>query len=212
MEKPMVSDPRYVETIQFFYDLMYKDQAAPRPDVLEAAVFETGSVAMYWCGHWVVPGYVAQGFEDFEVAYVPQDTDWATVVGCGFWPIHTASNYKREAWTLVSWMLNPKRIAAYKLLGSATPVHRSIGYSEEFVKWPKNTGRRWYESIDRDDIKTISVTSPPDFADMDGILRRNLSKIFAGEADLEPTLMATRKELEDMVARRPAYWAEVFRE
>ena len=209
-EEPMVTDPRYIETIQYFHDLIHEDGSAPRPDAVATAQFETGTIGMYWCGHWVLDGYLDQGFEDFEVAYVPQDTDWATVVGCGFWPIHTACAHKQEAWELVSWMLNPDRIVKYNLLGPSTPVHRSIGYSEDFVKWPKNTGERWYESIDRDDIKVRSVTSPPDYSEMDTILQRHLKTILIGETEVESGLQSAQKELEEMVARRPAYWAEIF--
>ena len=60
------------------------------------------------------------------------------------------------------------------------------------------------------DIQVRNVTAPPDYSEMDAILNRHLSKIFANEAEVEPELQACQKDLEDMVARRPQEWSQAF--
>ena len=72
------------------------------------------------------------------------------------------------------------------------------------------SGRLWYESIDRDDIPVMSVTSPPEFSEMEQISNRYLSQVFANELGIAEALASTEQELNDMVARRPEDWAAKF--
>ena len=90
------------------------------------------------------------------------------------------------------------------------PSLRSVGYSEAFVSLHDRNGRLWYESIDRDDIDVLSVTSPPDFSEMEAISNRYLSQVFANELGIDDALASTQRELQAMVERRPADWAAKF--
>ena len=210
LDEPLVTDPKYVEVIQFLYDLIYKHQVAPRMDAELAATFETGTIGMMMAGRWPMSGFIQNDFYDYEVQYWPKGVRRVTEVGCGSWPIFAASNHKEEAWTWETWLLKKESIEYMVSTGANIPSRRSVGYSEDFIKLPRNSGKLWYESIDRDDIPVMSVTSPPDFSEMEQILTRHHSKIFANEAAIEPTLAQCHKDLEEMVARRSPEWADLF--
>lgn len=210
LEKPEVTNPKFVEVTQYLYDLIYKHKVAPRLDAELSANFENGSIAMTIAGRWPIAGYMEHKFEDYEVQYWPMKTRRVTEVGCGSWPIFANSQHKEEAWTWETWLLSKDSSTYMVSQGANIPSRRSVGVSADFVKLPKNSGKLWYESIDRKDIPVMSVTAPPDFSEMEGILNRHLTKIMANEAQIEPELQACQKELDEMVAKRPPEWAKGF--
>jgi multiple sugar transport system substrate-binding protein len=210
LDKPLVNDPKFVEVIQYLYDLIYTHKVAPRLDAELSAKFEEGTVGMMMAGRWPISGFIQNKFEDYEVQYWPKGTRRVTEVGCGSWPIFKASQHKNEAWTFETWLLKKESVSYMVSQGANIPSRRSIGYSEDFVKLPKNSGKLWYESIDRKDIPVMSVTSPPEFSEMEQIVNRHLTKVFANEAQIPETLEACQKELEAMVAKRPPEWAKVL--
>jgi len=210
LDQPLMTDPAFVEVIQYLHDLIYKHEVAPRMDATETGSFESGTIGMTLAGRWPISGFLESGFEDYEVQYWPKGTRQVTEVGCGSWPIFSASDHKEEAWEWEKWLLQRESIAYFVSKGANIPSRRSIGYSDEFVALPKNSGRLWYESIDRDDVPVLSVTSPPDFNEMENISGRYLSQIFADELNIEEGLTAFQEEIQNMVERRPASWHEVF--
>jgi multiple sugar transport system substrate-binding protein len=209
MEKPLMTDPAYVEVVQFLYDMAYKYEVSPRPDVEEIPSFEAGTVGMVMQGRWNLITYLQNEFYDFDIQYWPTGTRRVTEVGCGSWPIFAASDHKDEAWTWMSFLLSKESIALITK-ETAVPSRRSVGYSEDLLKWPPERGHIWYESIDRDDIPVISVTSPPDFSEMMQISDRYLSLILANELSVEEGLEQTQEGMEEMVARRPETWVQFF--
>lgn len=210
MQTPAMADPAYAEVVQFLYDLMYVDKVVPRSDAAGTVSFEAGTVAMQMAGRWPLSGYMQNDFSDFEVAYWPKGMRRVTEVGCGSWPIFTASQDPDAAWAYITHLLRKDSIAYMVSTGANIPARRSIGTSAEFMATPKNSGKLWYESIDRKDIAVMSVTAPPDFSEMEQISNRHLSQIFADEVTVVDGLAACQKEMEEMVARRPAEWAEMF--
>lgn len=210
METPMMADPAYVEVVQFLYDLMYVDKVVPRADAANTVNFEAGTVAMQMAGRWPLSGYLQNDFEDYEVAYWPTGTRRVTEVGCGSWPIFTASTDPDAAWAYIAWLLRKESIEYMVSTGANIPSRRSVGTSPEFTALPQNSGKLWYESIDRKDIPVLSVTAPPDFSEMEQISNRHLSQIFADEVAVVEGLAACQAEMQEMVARRPAEWNAMF--
>ena len=212
-EKPLVNDTKFEEVIQLLHGMIYKDKVAPRLDAEIPAKFQDGTIAMQIAGRWPAAGYVKEGFEDCEVVYWPTGTRRVTEVGCGGWAIFTASKYKDQAWTWESFLLRQESLRMLVMGGSNIPSNRALGYDPEFTKYPKNSGKLFYESYDRDDIPVMSVTAPPDFSEMEQTLGRHLTTIFSNpEANaIKAELDACQKELEAMVAKRPPEWDNMFK-
>jgi len=213
MDMPLVNDPKFVEVIQMFHDLIYKHQVAPRPDAELPGSFQQGNMAMGNWGRWAWRGFRQEEFTDCDIQYMPKGMRQCTEVGFPALPIFRASQYKEETWRVISFIFereNLKNLTTSTTF-TGTPALRSLGYSPEFVdQGPADSGRKWYESIDRDDMPVIPVTAPPDFPEMSDILARHLSQILANEEDVEIGLAQCQKELEEMVARRPENWVEMF--
>jgi len=161
LEKPLVSDPKYLEVIQYLYDLTYTHGVAPRMDAEFGGSFEAGTVAMMIAGRWPMSGFLQNEFYDYEVQYWPKGVRQVTEVGCGSWPIFAESKKKEAAWAWEVFLLSRDSIAYMVSTGANIPSRRSVGYHPDFTKLPAKSGRLWYESIDREDIPVMSVTSPP---------------------------------------------------
>ncbi len=207
---PLQDDPAYAEVIQFLYDLMYVDESAPKPDAPLTGNFEAGTQAMLMAGRWPLTGFLQNEFRDWDVQYWPQGTRRVTEVGCGSWPIFQASQHPEAAWKFETKLLQQESIAYIVSTGANIPSLRSVGYADDFVNLQDRSGRLWYESIDREDIPVMSVTSPPDFSEMEQISNRFLSQVFADELGISEALNSTREELQAMVDRRPEDWAAKF--
>ena len=207
---PLQDEPAYAEVIQFLYDLMYVDESAPKPDAPLTGNFEAGTQAMLMAGRWPLTGFLQNEFRDWDVQYWPQGTRRVTEVGCGSWPIFQASQHPEAAWKFETKLLQQESIAYIVSTGANIPSLRSVGYADDFVNLQDRSGRLWYESIDREDIPVMSVTSPPDFSEMEQISNRFLSQVFADELGISEALNSTREELQAMVDRRPEDWAAKF--
>jgi multiple sugar transport system substrate-binding protein len=207
---PLQDDPAYAEVIQFLYDLMYVDESVPKPDAPLTGNFEAGTQAMLMAGRWPLTGFLQNEFRDWDVQYWPQGSRRVTEVGCGSWPIFQASQHPEAAWKFETKLLQQESIAYIVSTGANIPSLRSVGYADDFVNLQDRSGRLWYESIDREDIPVMSVTSPPDFSEMEQISNRFLSQVFADELGISEALNSTREELQAMVDRRPEDWAAKF--
>lgn len=210
LSTPLQEDAAYREVIQLLYDLMYVDETVPKPDAPLTGNFEAGTQAMLMAGRWPLSGFLQNDFRDWDVQYWPQGARRVTEVGCGSWPIFAASPHPEAAWQFEVKLLQRESIAYFVSTGANIPSLRSVGYSEAFVSLHDRSGRLWYESIDRDDIDVMSVTSPPDFSEMEAISNRYLSQVFANELGIDDALASTQRELQAMVDRRPADWAAKF--
>lgn len=207
---PLQDDPAYAEVVQFLYDLMYVDETVPKPDAPLTGNFEAGTQGMLMAGRWPLSGFLQNDFRDWDVQYWPQGTRRVTEVGCGSWPIFQASQHPEAAWKFETKLLQRDSIAYIVSTGANIPSLRSVGYSDEFVDLHDRNGRLWYESIDRPDIPVMSVTSPPDFSEMEQISNRYLSQVYANELGIAEALNSTRDELQAMVDKRPEDWAAKF--
>lgn len=207
---PLQDDPAYAEVIQFLYDLMYVDETVPKPDAPRTGNFEAGTQAMMMAGRWPLSGFLQNDFRDWDVQYWPQGTRRVTEVGCGSWPIFKASQHPEAAWAFETKLLQQESIAYIVSTGANIPSLRSVGYSDDFLALHDRSGRLWYESIDREDIPVMSVTSPPDFSEMEGISNRYLSQVFANELGIDEALASSQAEMQAMVDKRPAEWAAKF--
>lgn len=213
MSKPLANDPKFVEVVQVMYDLIYKHKVAPRPDQQAPGKLEEGTVSMAWYGRWVWPNYKKSGFTDCDIQFLPKGTRQCNEVGFPALPLIKISKYKNEAWKLLAFIYKRDNIKLLTTspLYTGTPPFKSLGYSDEFVnQGPANSGKKWYEAVDRPDMPVFATTAPPDFSEMMAIYTRHFSKIFANEADIKTELDLCQKDLEGMVARRPKEWADIF--
>jgi multiple sugar transport system substrate-binding protein len=210
LDKPLMSDPHFVQVIQLLYDLIYKHGASPRPDAENLGTFQSGAIGMVMQGRWALPDILKENFEDWDIQYWPKGTRQATEVGCGSNMIFAASNHKALVWEWLKFLLSKDSIA-YLSTTAAVPPRRSLGYSEALLKWPKGgQGKIWYEVVDRADIPVIPVTAPPDYSEMETILARNLGPILANETPIGDGLSKMQKDMEEMIARRSPAWADLF--
>ncbi len=213
-DKALQTDPAYVEVIQMLYDMMNKEKSLPQPDSPIAAdpigSLEAGKLGMMGAGRWPIGQYIKDKFTDFAVQYWPKGTRRVTEVGCGSWPIFTASKVPDAVWDFETWLLRPDSIASFETNGGNIPASRSLSTTPDFISKPPVGGNLWYGSIDRDDIPVLSVTAPPDYSDMFSINDRDLANIFTNKVSVADGLATMQKDLQDMISQRPPEWATQF--
>jgi multiple sugar transport system substrate-binding protein len=209
MDKPTMGDPNFPKVVQLLQDMIQKDGSSPAPGQKVSLDFTKGTLAMFSGNHGSALAYQKQQFTDFAVQFFPKGTTNVTEVGCNFWPIFSASKFKDQAWTFESFLLQPASIKALELRGANVAALRSVAYDPAFTTVPANNGKIWYECVDRPDFSVQSVIAPPDFNVLDGIWSKALTAMVSKNGDISGNIAELQKNLEAMIAQRPASWASL---
>lgn len=136
--KPGINDATGVKTLQFFYDLIYKEKVAPNPAAMLglALPFESGKIAMHPVGPtWEVYSYRSVTNFKWDVAYSPLDTRTKKRITPLFpnaFSIAANTKYPNEAYALVKFLTEPVQ--------SNSSIKLEAGYgSLNPIKWLPNT-------------------------------------------------------------------------
>jgi|GEM_PF-4425748 len=212
LEIPLMNDPAFVEVYQMLYDFIYTHGVSPRTDSNVTATLESGTAGMTMAGRWPVVGYLDAEFEDYTIQYWPNNGARVTEVGTGAWPIFSASQNPDMAWQFELAALNQESVKHFVLAGANIPAYKSVAEDPDYLNThpdPENA-RIFFDSINRDDIQVKTVSSPPEFNELDSIQARWTSLILADEISVEEGLASFQEEMEAVVASRPAEWADKF--
>jgi multiple sugar transport system substrate-binding protein len=187
-------DPKVTDTLQFMADLINKYKFAPNPAGWdEWGQFYAGHLAMRICGRWCIGGCLTEGFETYDLAYMPHRAGaLKTVAGTDGWGMATLCKNKEEAWKMLTLLSGKEASMDMTRLGGNVPTLRSIAETPEFREYgPANTAL-FYQSLDYAD----TVPSPNNFNIVEPVLDRNYSGIWNNEVSVAEAVQAAHTELQ----------------
>ena len=149
LKTPTFSDPKMVESVTFLNDLVNKHKVSPNPAGVDPyGLFGSGKVAMTGAGHWLVNGYKAAGFKDWNVAPWPKKTTQATVYGISGFGIYKKSKNQDLAWELLKELASPTTQASWAKLGGGNPASADAAKATAFsASPPPLNAERYYGAL-----------------------------------------------------------------
>jgi multiple sugar transport system substrate-binding protein len=187
--KCTLDTPEAMQGLQFFYDLM--DQGyAMRSATLgqqggDAAVFETGQVAMIIQNSSRVPVFNANSNLDYDVAAVPimpggKRYDFN---GGAAWVISAGSDTKEAAWEFLSWLQSSGGgQSMYTRNGEIFPALRSVANSDDFLANAQPANRQAF-LLGAESAQPGGFAYFPEWDELSGsIIGPQLERLWAGEA------------------------------
>ena len=145
------------------------------------------------CGRWCIGGSLSEGFETYDLAYMPHKAGpLRTVAGTDGFGMATLCQHKEEAWPILTLLCGSESSLDMTRLGGNIPTLRSVAEMPEFREYgPANTAL-FYESLDYAD----TVPSPNNFNIIEPVLDRAYSGIWNDEVSVEEAVNAAHEELQ----------------
>lgn len=194
-----INSPESVEIFQLWQDLIYKYGYAPIPEenVSPIAQIINGQVAMAAYGRWPTANYVADGFEDVAVQYLPTFKINQQIGGVD--GIFTLKNSKHieEAKELAAWMSQAEFEGAYLSEGNIPALHSLAQTKVSELGIPENN-ELFYLDSNTDIYKPVSA--PPQFTECSNIVLTAISEICVNQGDVQETLDAAAEEMNAVLA------------
>ena len=187
--KCTLDTPEAIKGLQFFYDLMDKDYAMRSATMSQqggdAAVFETGQVAMIIQNSSRVPTFNANANLDYDVAAVPIPAGgqrW-DMNGGAAWAISSGADHKEMAWEFLKWLQSAGGgETIYTKNGEIFPALRSVANSPDFLGVEKPANRDAFV-IGGESAKPGGFGYFPEWDELSGsIINPQLDRLWAGEA------------------------------
>jgi multiple sugar transport system substrate-binding protein len=194
--KPIATDPKNVETMQFLTDLIRTEKVAPDPaGVNGTAMLQSGQVSLFGAGRWPIMSFAKDpSFTDFDVQLWPKWTTQVTEIGVDSFPIFTSCKNVDAAWKMVVYMnradVQATMLGTVNKSSSNLPARRSIATSPEGNFMPNY--KLFYDSLDNAQL----VPAPPNFTQIENIWVRYVGQIYAGEVSVIDGLTQAQAELE----------------
>ncbi len=142
-KKTRIDDPKSVQGLQFYADLINLYEVMPTPVALANLgmgvdlMFASGRLAMFLSGIWETPGLRNYDFE-WDVAMFPKNSEGIRAFGSGGsgYAILKSSNHKKEAWEVVKALTGPMGQAELARRGLAQPSRVAVAEGEDWAKSP----------------------------------------------------------------------------
>jgi multiple sugar transport system substrate-binding protein len=193
LKTPTFSDPKMVESVTFLNDLVNKYKVSPNPAGVDPyGLFGSGKVAMTGAGHWLVNGYKAAGFKDWNIAPWPKKTTQATVYGISGFGIYKKSKNQDLAWELLKELASPTTQASWAKLGGGNPASADAAKETAFsASPPPLNSERYYGAL-----KYAKAVQSPAFMNVvEPALIRALSDMFNGSLTPKLAMDQVQKEM-----------------
>lgn len=141
--KTLVADPKTIQGLQFYADLINLYQVMPTPVALSNLgmgidlMFSSGRLAMFLSGVWETPGLRRYNF-DWDVAMFPKSSEGVRGFGTGGsgYAILKSSKHKKEAWEVVKALTGPKGQEQLAKRGLAQPSRVAVAEGETWAGDP----------------------------------------------------------------------------
>lgn len=177
-----------VQALQFYSDLVYKYKIAPTMGQQAALggmewyqTFNTGKVAMYQNGRWVIPQHRKITDFKWDVAPIPKSPytgKRVNYVSSQAFGISASSQHKAEAWEFLKYLGSPVGQRFFVGLGMGIPVLKSVANSPEFL----NAGPPRNNEVFLDAIQNAQAM--PQLRNWDEVMNallQTLGKVWNGE-------------------------------
>lgn len=193
--KCTLDTPEAIKGLTFFYDLMDKGYAMRNATLSQqggdAAVFETGQVAMIVQNSSRVPTFNANSTLDYDVAPVPipQGGRRWDMNGGAAWVMSASSANKDAAWEFLSWLQSAAGgESIYTKNGEIFPALRPVANSQDFLGVDKPANRKAF-------ITGAEAAAPggfgyfPEWDELSGsVIGPQLDRLWVGEATPEQVI------------------------
>ena len=141
--KTLVDDPKSVQGLQFYSDLINLYKVMPTPVALSNMgmgvdlMFSSGRLAMFLSGIWETPGLRNYNFE-WDVAMFPKNSQGHRAFGSGGsgYAILKSSKNKKEAWEVIKALTGSKGQEQVAKRGLAQPSLMNVAEGEFWAKDP----------------------------------------------------------------------------
>jgi len=141
--KTLLDDPRSIEGLQFYSDLINLYKVMPTPVALANLgmgidlMFSSGRLAMFMSGIWETPGLRNYNFE-WDVVMSPKNAKGIRAFGSGGsgYSILKSSKHKQEAWEVVKALTGAGGQAQLAQRGLAQPSRISVSEGENWATSP----------------------------------------------------------------------------
>ncbi len=142
--KSLLDDPKSIEGLQFYSDLINKYQVMPTPTALANLgmgvdlMFSSGRLAMFLSGIWETPGLRTKYSFHWDVAMFPKNKDGIRHFGSGGtgYGILKSSKHPREAWEVVKALTSAEVQGELAERGLAQPSLRSVAMGKHWAESP----------------------------------------------------------------------------
>lgn len=163
--RTMIDDPRSIQGLQFYADLINLYKVMPTPVALANSgmgvdlMFASGRLGMFLSGIWETPNLRNYDFE-WDVAMFPKNPQGVRAFGSGGsgYAILKFSKHKKEAWNVIKALTSPEGQTKLADRGLAQPSRISVAKSEA---WAENPAPPENKKMLNDAVKYI-IFSPFD--------------------------------------------------
>ncbi len=198
--KTLVSDPKAHQAWQLFHDMMFVDKSWP--DSTTAGEyggdpFLAGVAAMTTIGHWAVPGYADANFK-WDVTVMPKGpVGQATSVNSAGFVVGKASKNPDASFEFLKYVLSEPAQKRLAELGFACPVLKSVAESDSFLKQKTQIDQKVFlDSLAFAHMKPVFKG----YDEWSSAIGDGMAPIWTGEAELDPTLDASVKAADEVLA------------
>ncbi|NWJ95312.1 MAG: sugar ABC transporter substrate-binding protein [Chloroflexi bacterium] len=137
--KLLLNSKEAIDGVQFFADLINKEQVAPPPDQMDssekiAKMFVEGKVAMTFGNHALVPTYSKAKDLHWDVVPLPQGKKSVNVIAGAGYTLNKNSQHKAEAWTFLKFLSSDFGQTLFSSTGLMVPSRQSIREDNIYLK------------------------------------------------------------------------------
>ena len=195
--------------IKWFSDLMNNGYAMRSATLSQqggdAAVFETGQVAMIIQNPSRVSGFNANPNLNYDVAVlpIPRGGQRYNPNGGAAWVMSAGSNNKEAAWLFLSWLQSKGGgQSIYTKAGEIFPALRSVANSPEFMNLGKPSNRKAFV-IAGESARPGTFGYFPEWNELNGsIITPYLERLWTGEAVPEVVIPELCKQVNKFLAEK----------
>lgn len=161
--KTLIDDPKSIEGLQFYADLINVYKVMPAPMALANLgmgvdlMFASGRLAMFLSGIWETPSLRRYDF-NWDIVMFPKNNEGIRAFGSGgsAYAILKSSKHKKEAWEVIKALTGPAGQAQLAQRGLAQPSRMSVALGDA---WAKNEAPPRHKDMLNEAVKYI-VFSP----------------------------------------------------
>ncbi len=204
----LLTDPKTVEALKFYFDLMTKYQVSPPPGALPEQSWAgdwmvTQATAMGLFGPWFRPTLVTmeKPFR-WDVAYPPKAPSTGkrgSVVYTDMWGIYSGSKVAEQAWDFIKFLTSQKGQEMWtELIGarSISPV-KAVAQSDAWLHYGGSTGEIILDSL------SFSQAPPVNFGnanEAETIWDQEFGLVISGEQTVEQAVAKICEQIAPVLA------------
>ncbi|HEX3347545.1 MAG TPA: sugar ABC transporter substrate-binding protein [Acetobacteraceae bacterium] len=193
-----VRDPKFREALVFLHDLIHKHRVSPafaRNDT-GGAPFLAKQVAMFAGTHPRVTEMISAKFDTVDVQLCPRNRSQTSIAGMGGIGITAASPNPDLAWELLKELTGQANAEQLSRDMRSIPPTRAAATNAQFLSFPPNA-KIFYGAA----AVAKPLAQPPNFAQVEDIMMRNVDAYLTGNQEIDPMLDALDGELSRAMAR-----------